>query len=286
MSSNLLGREAKSAPLRTEKKFITTKTGLIGAQRDTMLVNELQHLPQLGRSKIRGHVLPPSDFTYGVKYEKTDGGVPQALQTWINLAKDQQAREERYQLVRDFLALNKEAVKSGCTSTKQNSQFRSLNDIKKKVKIGGGADSVADKLQTGIGKTKVVFPPGMTFGQPHRPSTPIAEVLEYRYQHDWLTEMQRAEAERVAAKKEATKAISGAYHTKSSWLKNAKIPVEEKPMWKMQQFRNIDAAVDSFRTDSQRLNALKAHDFDSIPREGANAFNQGIYRAKTTSLPC
>jgi hypothetical protein len=29
-------------------------------------------------------------------------------------------------------------------------------------------------------------------------------VLEYRYQHDWLTEMQRMEAEKVAAKKEAT----------------------------------------------------------------------------------
>lgn len=82
------------------------------------------------------------------------------------------------------------------------------------------------------------------------------------------------------------KAISGAYHTKSSWLKNAKIPVEEKPLWKMHQFRNIDAAVDSFRTESQRNKALKAHDFDSIPREGANAFNQGVYKVNTTSLPC
>ena len=54
----------------------------------------------------------------------------------------------------------------------------------------------------------------------------------------------------------------------------------------MQQFRNVDAAVDSFRTDFQRSNALKAHEFDSIPREGANAFNQGIYQVKTTSLPC
>ena len=82
------------------------------------------------------------------------------------------------------------------------------------------------------------------------------------------------------------KAISGAYHTKSSWLKNAKIPVEEKPLWKMHQFRNIDAAVDSFRTESQRNKALKTHDYDSIPREGPNAFNQGVYRVNTTSLPC
>ncbi len=42
--SDLLGREAKSAPLRTDKRFNTTKTGLIGVQRDTMLMSELQHL--------------------------------------------------------------------------------------------------------------------------------------------------------------------------------------------------------------------------------------------------
>ena len=66
------------------------------------------------------------------------------------------------------MALNKEAVKSGCTSTKQNSQFRSLNDIRRKVKIGGGSDSVSDKLQSGLGRSKVIFPPGLTFGQPHR----------------------------------------------------------------------------------------------------------------------
>ena len=111
--------------------------------------------------------MPSSDFTYGVTYEKIDGGVPEALQHWINSAKDSKAREERYKLVRDFMALNREAVKSGCTSTKQNSQFRSLNDIRKKVKIGGGSDS-GSTHQNGFSRSKVNFPPGMTFGQPHR----------------------------------------------------------------------------------------------------------------------
>lgn len=98
---------AKSAPLRTDKRFQTTKTGLIGAQRDTMLQNELQFLvyiyisqdpantrqcliksfftkPQLGKSRTRGHQLPPNDFIYGVKYEKIDGGVPEGSLKLIN----------------------------------------------------------------------------------------------------------------------------------------------------------------------------------------------------------
>lgn len=200
------------------------------------------------------------------------------------MAKDSKTREDRYRLVRDFVALNKEAIKSGCVNTKQNDQFRALNDIRRKVKIGsGGSDS--SNIEKGFSRSKMVFPPGMTFGTPHVASTPINEVLEYRYLHDWLKEMERLEAERVLSKKEASKAINGAYHTKSSWLKNAKIPVEEKPLWKMPRFRNVEAAVDSFRTVPQRYKALSANALDRVPREGVNAFEQGVYTVNTTSLP-
>lgn len=239
----------------------------------------------MGKSKTRGHVLPPIDYTYGVKYEKINGGVQEALHHWANSAKDSQTRDERFKLVRDFVALNKEAIKSGCTTTKQNDQYRALHDIRKKVRVGGGGSDAVSSVENGFSKNKMVFPPGMTFGQPHVPSFPIAEVLEYRYLHDWLREMERQEAEAVIAKKEASKAISGAYHTKSSWLKNAKIPVEEKPLWKMPRFRNVEAAVDSFRTESQRAKALSVNYLDKVPREGVNAFEQGVYTVNTTSLP-
>lgn len=272
-------KKSSTLTLKTDKRFEPTKTGLVGLQRDTMLSSELQFLPQLGKAKNRGHKLPSKDFTYGVTYEKLDGGVPEALQHWINIAKDTKAREERYKLVRDFIALNKAAAQSGCVTTKENSNYRALNDIRRKIKIGGGFDG-------DLSRSKVNFPPGMTFGQPHRPSTPINEVLEHKYLHDWLNEMQTQEALRIAAKKEATKAISGAYHTKSSWLKNAKIAVDEKPLWKMPRFRNVEAAVDSFRTFGQRQKALSATSLDRVPRQGVNAFKQGIYTVNTTTLPC
>lgn len=235
----------------------------------------------MGKSRSRGHELPESDFIYGIKYEKIDGGVPEALQHWINQAKDSKTREERYKLVRDFIALNKEAVKAGCVTTKQNNQFRDLNDIRRKVRLDAGGSN----LETGLNRNKLLFPSDMIFGMPHRPSTPINEVLEHRYQRLWLEEMERQEAEKIAAKREASKAIAGAYHTKSSWLKNAKIPVEEKPLWKMARFRNVDPAVDSFRTEFARQKALSAHELDKVPRQGVNAFKQGSYTVNTTSLP-
>lgn len=262
-----------------DKRFDITKTGLIGNQRDTMLRNELQYLPQLGKSRSRGHQLPANHFTYGVANKKLDGGVPEALSTWANLAKDSKSREERFQIIRDYIKLNKEAAKNGCTNTKQNDQFRVLNDITRRVKLGGGDDS-------GYHKHQMNFPQGHTFGMANRPSTPLAEVLEHKYLKDWLREQERNECKKVEAAAEATKVISGAYHTKSSWLKNAKIPVEERPLWKMQRFRNVDACVDSFRTQPARAKALSAHALDGIPRKGANVFSQGNYTVNTTSLPC
>lgn len=118
----------------------------------------------------------------------------------MNLAKDTKAREERYKLVRDFMALNKEAVKAGCVTTKQNDQFRALNDIRRKVLIDNSASASGD----GMSRSRTHFPPGMTFGMPHRPSTPINEVLEHKYLRDWLSEMERIEAEKIAAKREAS----------------------------------------------------------------------------------
>ena len=54
----------------------------------------------------------------------------------------------------------------------------------------------------------------------------------------------------------------------------------------MTRFRNIEAAVDCFRTDVERKKALSAHSTDCIPRQGANAFKEGVYEVNTTSLPC
>lgn len=264
-----------------DKRFNVTKTGCIGNQRETMLRNELHYLPQLGKSRSRGHQLPDQTFTYGVANVKLDGGVSEALQTWANQAKDTRTREERFKIVRDYVTLNKEAARNGCTTTKQNEQFRVLNDITRKIRIGGG-----DGSGSSFSKKPMVFPEGHCFGVPNRPSTPLAEVIEHKYLKDWLVDQERTECRKVEAKAEASKVISGAYHTKSSWLKNAKIPVEERPLWKMQRFRNAEACVDSFRSDRQRARALSAHAVDSIPRKGANVFNQGNYIVNTTSLPC
>jgi len=279
-------RDSKSAPEKKksdsaiDSRYGVTKTGLVGHKRETMLANELHLLTQLGKVRSRGHHLPPNTFTYGSSYEKIDGGVPEALSHWTNSSKANDD-DSRYKVIRDFITLNKAAAKSGCVTTKENDQYRALHDIKKKVRIGGTGFDGAE----GVSKKPITFPDDMVFGQPARPSTPIHEVLNHHYATDWVNKMQAQEASRVSAEKEATNAISSAYHTKASWLRQAKIPVDEKPYWKMPKFRTIEGNVDSFRTEFQRKKAYSELNLDHVPRQGVNNFKQGVYNVKTTSLP-
>jgi hypothetical protein len=80
------------------------------------------------------------------------------------------------------------------------------------------------------------------------------------------------------------KAISGAYHTKASWLKNVKIPVEDKPLWKMPRFRDVNAAIDTFDSEEKKKKAFSASVLDKVSRRGVDAFRQGVYNVDTTSL--
>jgi len=130
--------------------------------------------------------------------------VPEALSHWINLAKDSKTRDERFKLVKDYIGLNKAAAKSGCVTAKQNDQFRALNNLRKKVRIGGDNGISNSNIENGLNRSKSFFPAEMTFGIPNRPSTPLHEVLEHRYLTKWLTEAQQEEAKRVNDEQEAS----------------------------------------------------------------------------------
>jgi hypothetical protein len=122
------------------------------------------------------------------------------LQHWV---KERESNDDsRYKVIRDFMALNKAALKSGCCTTKENDNFRALNDIKKRVRIGGSgfSGSSGDILH----RKPVQFPSDMVFGHQNRPSTPVAEVLVHHYLHDWVNNMQAKRVAQVEAQKEAT----------------------------------------------------------------------------------
>jgi len=126
------------------------------------------------------------------------------------------------------------------------------------------------------------FSDDMVFGTPCRPSTPIAEVLQNHFLDTWLETMQNKQASVKKERTDAPNAFKGSYHTKASLLRQAKIPVEPKPLWKMSKFADGENQVDSFRTEDQRRKAFSANSFDSIPRQGT--YHSGIYNVPRTTV--
>jgi len=247
-----------------------TKTGLIGEQRDTMLSNALQILPQLGKPVRRGHKLPPQNFTYGITIPRRDGGVAEAMYHGSALDKNGSSNPD-FEYVRDYSALNKAALEAGMITAKDQSRFRTVHDIKKKVFI-------RDVSQ----KKAVRFPDDMIFGIPCRPSTPISEVIEHRFLDKWIESMREKELQTKKNREDAANAFKVSYHTKASLLRQAKIPVEPKPLWHLSKFAHGENQVDSFRNERERRQAHSATTYDSIARQGT--FHTGIYNVPRTTV--
>ncbi|CAF0779654.1 unnamed protein product [Didymodactylos carnosus] len=235
-----------------------TKTGMIGEQRDTMLSSPLQIVPELGKSSKRGHKLPAQNFTYGITIPRRDGGVAEAMYHGSSLEKTGSAINPDFEYVRDYSALNKAALEAGMISAKDQSRFRYV---------------VMNPMR---------FPDDVVFGTPCRPSTPISEVLEYKFSEKWTQSMREKELNSQKQRADVANAFKGSYHTKASLLRQAKIPVEPKQLWQLSKFANGEAQIDSFRDENERRKAHSATMYDSLARQGT--FHTGIYNVPRTTV--
>ena len=86
---------------------------------------------------------------------------------------------------RDFVEINKAAAASGCINTQELQAFKATHDIRK-------VDKHIKKCSTKVRR----IPPNMVFGLPTRPSTPIYNLLEHKYQDAWIQQQSAVAAER------------------------------------------------------------------------------------------
>ncbi|CAF1272683.1 unnamed protein product, partial [Adineta ricciae] len=192
-----------------------TKTGLAGKQRASMLESELQLLSEVGKCHRRGHKLPPSDFVYGLRNIQHDRGVAEAL---CQSFTEQSRNSPEFILVRDYLALNRAALEAGATTARNQSRFRMIHDIHKKVSL---------RCSPRVRNTRT-FSNDTVFGLPYKPSTPMAQILQNQFANQWLETIQN---QQMNLKKQQidTTAPSNRYHTKTSLLRQVKVPVPLKP---------------------------------------------------------
>uniref|UniRef100_G3TF11 Cilia and flagella associated protein 77 n=1 Tax=Loxodonta africana TaxID=9785 RepID=G3TF11_LOXAF len=209
---------------------------------------------ELGKPRERSCSLPGISFNYGLYIRGTDGGVPAALGHW-NVFKQQPTCP--HELTRNYIAMNRGAVKAGLTTARENFLYRRLNDIR-----------ISDQEDRHTKKERPSLPPNMTFGIPARPSTPFFDLLQHRYQQLWVQE-QKAAQKAIKMEKKHKVILGKLYETRSCQLRKYKPPVKLDALWHMPHFQKVGPQLDTFPTEADRQRAFKAHREEYAVRQGA-----------------
>ncbi|NWI69003.1 CFA77 protein, partial [Todus mexicanus] len=132
---------------------------------------------EVGKPQRNLYTLPGFDFSYGLYIERTDGGVPEAIGHW-NTVKPRTDTVQK--MPRDFITMNRGAVKAGYTKAHEFYLYYKAKDIRCK-----------DDKYSQFNRSPPKLPADFTFGMPARPSTPLFDLLQHKYRELWM-EQQRA----------------------------------------------------------------------------------------------
>uniref|UniRef100_A0A0D9RR01 Cilia and flagella associated protein 77 n=1 Tax=Chlorocebus sabaeus TaxID=60711 RepID=A0A0D9RR01_CHLSB len=208
---------------------------------------------ELGKPRERSYSLPGINFNYGLYIRGLDGGVPEAIGRW-NVFKQQPTCP--HELTRNYIAMNRGAVKAGLVTAQENLLYHQLNDIR-----------ISDQDDRRLKKEPPPLPPNMTFGIRARPSTPFFDLLQHRYLQLWVQE-QKATQKAIKLEKKQKVVLGKLYETRSSQLRKYKPPVKPDTLWHMPHFQKVGRHLDTFPTEAHRQRALKAHREECAVRQG------------------
>ncbi|OCT65367.1 hypothetical protein XELAEV_18041606mg [Xenopus laevis] len=106
------------------------------------------------------------------------------------------------------------------------------------------------------------------------PSTPIGDLLEHRYQRQWV-EQQRLAQEAICLKSKEKIKKSKVQSTRTTLLRKYQPPEDPAPLWHLPRFQKIGPHLDTFQTPEMRQKAFSAHNSDAVARRGLHGL--GIY---------
>ena len=234
-----------------------------GVMRETN--NYLLLKAEIGKPLKRGILLPPDPFTYG---RNSHGKVLGASDTFNWCANLKPLNHKEKKGVRDFISLNKAATNAGLVTAQEHFQYRATHQLpplknKREIKCNSVNDA----------------PTNVVYGVPTKPSTPLFDLLEYKYQEKWQEEMRLYDLARRQIRKERNPVPQRSYReTRASRLRRYSPPVDPPPLWQMSRFqKNSLPALQTFRSENARKKAFLHHSTDCTSRTGV--FGHGNYQS-------
>ncbi|KAM9360740.1 cilia- and flagella-associated protein 77 [Symphorus nematophorus] len=227
----------------------------LGVVRKSILTNPRIIKAPLGHSRSSGLSVPGPDFTFGISSQR-DGGVAEVLSSWTV----QPRHEDPAPVSPDFVSLNRDAVRSGVVTSKELSQYRAQR---------GGALTTKPAP-----KQREASVPEITFGISSRPSTPMADVLSHQYGRRWIEEQRFRD--QTSPRNDPQRIKPGCVlDTKTSLMRRSSACPAQLPVapFKLPQFSQVPAALDTFRDPEARERAVRAHQLDRESGRGIQSLN-------------
>jgi len=233
--------------------------------------NPLLIKADIGKALKRGFELPNNkNFTYGKANQKHASGAADAMGSW-NAGSRVLAPLKTGSNGRDFIQINRLATKCGLVTAKEQSEYRATHDA---TTSQGGLNTSG----TGSASFKRL-PPNQVYGVPTKPSTPVFDLLEHKYQDRWLQNRRKDEMTKSAQEdeKKGSSKMNSYCETRASRLRRYSPPVDPPPLWQMSKFQKVLPALETFRTDEARESAFEHHKSDCTSRHGV--FGHGCYQS-------
>jgi len=234
-----------------------------GAMRETN--NPLLLKAEIGKPLKRGFMMPPDQFTFGKTSQGEIIGASETI-SWRSRLKPLNLTEKKPD--RDFISMNKAATRAGLVTAKEHFQYRATHDVaplkkEREIKCKSGKD--LPNINT-------------VYGVPTKPSTPVFDLLEHKYQDKWLEEIHLGEESKLHKKSERNQGMHSYGETRASRLRRYSPPVDPPPLWQMSKFqKNALPALQTFRNEDVRRKAFIHHGSDCTARTGV--FGHGNYES-------
>lgn len=251
----------------------------LGEYRESMATNPLLRKASLGKPMQRGFDLPGDHFIYGRPNHCIDGGAQEAMQyAFISKHKaienaNLKANKKCNKRV-NIIKRNKIAIQQGLVNAREQACA--------KQELTAAAYQIHPPTNTVKSNNQTSLPPNMTFGISTRPSTPVFELLEHRYQSKWLQGQQKRQLQTdECAKNSAAGKIK---KTQANFQKACKSFAKRcgdrkggsyQKDWQMSKWAAIGPHLETFRSDAVRERSFATHNSTKNSRRGV--FGHGIY---------
>ncbi|NXI54877.1 CFA77 protein, partial [Chloroceryle aenea] len=195
---------------------------------------------ELGKPQRNRYTLPGFDFSYGLYIHGTDGGVPEAIGHW-NTVKPRSDFVQK--LPRDFITMNRGAVKAGYTTARDFNSYYKAMDIRCK-----------DDKYSHFKRCLPKVPADFTYGIKTRPSTPFFDLLQHKYKDLWMEQQRALTAALRGEKKKKIKASE----TRTTLLRKHPRPAKEESFWHLPHLEKVGPHLSTFPNPDARKKAFSA----------------------------